>query len=234
MSEPNLNARNTYGGRYKNVVDISRLVAKEPPLRPLNNVAAICEDFKWRFHDRDGRDMVVEYCREAKTMPSAIYRACDSRTKEGKTHNHQSRVPYDARQRLAARLVSEWTKSNGSRREIKAFNFDQLHDWVKRHSRIGIGPVTVYDVAVRIGAYLDVAPESVYLHAGARQGAELLLRERLPEGKVERLPRERFPEPLNELDADSIEDILCTYRALWPAIIGADELDKRTHLRKHI
>jgi hypothetical protein len=32
----------------------------------------------------------------------------------------------------------------------------------------GIGPLTVYDTACRIGEYLNLKPEKIYLHAGTR------------------------------------------------------------------
>jgi hypothetical protein len=36
----------------------------------------------------------------------------------------------------------------------------------------GIGRLTVYDVATRIGAHVDLAPERAYLHAGTATGAK--------------------------------------------------------------
>ena len=54
--------------------------------------------------------------------------------------------------------------------------FADLHDLVRREiGRIaGIGRVTINDVATRIGAHLDLAPERVYLHAGTAAGAKAL------------------------------------------------------------
>lgn len=206
------------------MADVQKAFRKEPPREPLDTVAAVCRDFKWRYADREGRDMVVEYCRAAPNGYEAILRACRSRNAQGKMHNHQTRVPETLREALAQRLADDNYRGKVPMRRM---TFDQLHDWVKRNGRAGIGAVTTYDVSVRIGAWLGIEPESVYLHAGARQGAGLLLQARFPEGKVDRLPRSVFPEPLNELDADSIEDILCTYRAMWPAIVGREMFDRK-------
>ena len=38
----------------------------------------------------------------------------------------------------------------------------------------GIGSLTVYDTATRIGAFLKLEPDRVYLHAGTRDGARAL------------------------------------------------------------
>ena len=41
----------------------------------------------------------------------------------------------------------------------------------------GIGELTIYDTALRIGFYLDIYPDKVYLHAGTREGAKRLIGE---------------------------------------------------------
>lgn len=38
----------------------------------------------------------------------------------------------------------------------------------------GIGPLYIYDVSTFIGAYLNLAPVKIFLHAGARAGAEAI------------------------------------------------------------
>ncbi len=49
--------------------------------------------------------------------------------------------------------------------------FAELHGLVEREigSMRGIGALTVYDVAHRIGAFLGKPPGLVYLHAGTRE-----------------------------------------------------------------
>jgi hypothetical protein len=89
----------------------------------------------------------------------------------------------------------------------------------------GIGPVTVYDVAVRIGAFLGIEPNKVYMHAGVKQGLKAL-ESVLPYGSdllgahtLHRVPMYLFPKPFNRMKADDVEDILCTYREVfltWP------------------
>ena len=74
----------------------------------------------------------------------------------------------------------------------------------------GLGELYIYDTAVRIGAYLGLAPEFVYLHAGTRKGARAL---GLGRGRAYLEIRE-LPGPLQALSADEAESFLCIFRAL--------------------
>lgn len=211
-----------------------REFTKTPPLEPLTSLAAIVRDFRWRF-PRDRRDMVWEYCREAPTLHKAIKRACDSRNAEGKVHNHQSRVWQPNRDALADLLGANALAIRRVLRGVEqrgGDRFDALHDEVDRLKPAGIGPVTVYDVATRIGAYLDVHPTSLYLHAGVRQGLYALLwatddqwslgnqRNFSTVKRVERDTLLRWWPSLEPLPTDEIEDFLCTYRDVFADLHG--------------
>jgi hypothetical protein len=89
-------------------------------------------------------------------------------------------------------------------------SFEALHDIIERE--IGgipdIGPLTVYDVATRIGAHLNLEPEKVYLHSGTKKGAGALglgVRRKMLE------PAE-LPVEFGRLTAREIEDCLCLYK----------------------
>jgi hypothetical protein len=59
----------------------------------------------------------------------------------------------------------------------------ELHALIKRtiHSIGGLRELYTYDMALRIGAFLGLAPEFVYLHRGTRAGARALgLNAKLP------------------------------------------------------
>jgi hypothetical protein len=88
-------------------------------------------------------------------------------------------------------------------------NFADLHELVRREiGRIaGIGRLTVYDVATRIGAHLRLAPERVYLHAGTAEGAKSL---GIDAG--ESVSRSALPGAFRRLSAYEIEDCLCRYK----------------------
>jgi hypothetical protein len=88
-------------------------------------------------------------------------------------------------------------------------SFDKLHESVARviGSIHGIGPLTVYDVATRIGAYLDLEPERVYLHAGTAAGTKAM-------GLANRgstLEPVELPAVFRRLRPPDIENCLCLY-----------------------
>jgi len=183
------------------------LFAKHPPLAPLTSLAALVNDWIYRFGtdgvEKHRRDEVVDYCFQAKNLHMAIIRACDSKRPNGNIHNHQSRVTKAARDTYAKALMAHG---------LRVSNFDALHDICERLAPPGIGPVTIYDVATRIAAYMQLPVESLYLHAGVRIGWCLLHDHRSPD--KERIPRHEIPAELRRLPTDEIEDFLCAYREL--------------------
>jgi len=91
----------------------------------------------------------------------------------------------------------------------KASTFARLYDLIaaKAGELHGIGGLTVYDTARRLGAFLRLEPDRVYLHAGTREGARLF-------GLTDRewvLPSD-LPRSFRRLTAGEIEDCLCIYR----------------------
>ena len=72
----------------------------------------------------------------------------------------------------------------------------------------GIGEVMVYDTAHRIGSYLGLEPEYVYLHAGTRVGAVALGFDRSA-GWIEIAD---LPAAFRRLKPSEIEDCLCIYK----------------------
>lgn len=212
------------------MVSAAKAFSKEPPREPLTNLKAIREDFKWRYVERKKTDQVIKFCGEANSFDSAVERAVRARDAAGKHHNHQSKVDLQARIKLGAIIVRG--KKDMLQRVHAAKEdglewmtpFDAMHDWIDSVKPYGIGPVTVYDVAVRIGAFLEVEPEQVYMHAGVRQGLKSLeaalgnhaAGKRLAGAhKLKRVPLYLFPKPLRSMKADDVEDLLCTYREVF-------------------
>jgi hypothetical protein len=78
-------------------------------------------------------------------------------------------------------------------------NFEELHALVAQTIRQihGIGELTVYDIAHRIGRYRSLSPQTVYLHAGAKDGAKALG----ITGARTSVPLKEFPEPFQEFEA---------------------------------
>lgn len=121
----------------------------------------------------------------------------------GKRFRHQYRIPHSVLKRVSRALLRNLRKLG----RCKSFE-DLLQQVQAAIGRIrGVGPLMTYDTAVRIGARLGLAPEKVYLHAGTRHGATALGLE----GKRATLSLSELPPPLNKLDAQEAEDVLCIY-----------------------
>ncbi len=119
---------------------------------------------------------------------------------------------YDHQRRLKASVLEEASRRLHRAKHLLqcAKTFDGLHDVVdeKIGPLRGIGPLMVYDTALRIGTKLGHKPRQVYLHSGTRQGARMLgLCWRMPS-----LPVECFPPELQELEPREIEDCLCIFK----------------------
>lgn len=208
------------------MVSAAKAFTKDPPRRPLTDLEAIVEDFRWRYVDTKKTDQVVAYCAEADSFQLAVQRAVEARAADGKHHNHQSKVDITARRLFGRRIVRQ-----AQRGALPVDDFDDMHDYLDNIKPYGIGPVTVYDVAVRIGAYLGIEPYSVYMHAGVRQGframSEALERIGYPKANWyirninrDKIPVNNFPKPLDSMRADDVEDILCTYREVFDSWQG--------------
>lgn len=81
-----------------------------------------------------------------------------------------------------------------------------------------IGPVAVYDVTLRIASYNDTKPEWIYLHAGTKKGAQLLLTPKLIKEKRKNGETisvqdfvNKFTNDFTGITSEMMEDILCCY-----------------------
>lgn len=138
------------------------------------------------------------------TFEEAVSHAALAVSQSGRRFSHQRRIPQavlaESRRRLVASL-SALSKSQ---------TFEALHNTVAAviwpiH---GIGELTIYDTALRIGANLQLEPTVVFLHAGTREGARHLGL------SVSRkfIPVAEFPRAFQELKPRQIEAILCIYK----------------------
>jgi hypothetical protein len=193
---------------------IQRLLSMDPPKKPLVDLDSVVDDWLYRFSEggthNDQRDKVVDWTAKQLTLKAAVYVACYSKREDGKMHNHQVKVKAEARREFADRI---WSGVNLASCE----DFDDLHDELERAAPKGIGPVTIYDVAVRIGAWLenrygiDMSPSSLYLHAGVRDSWTTLFGKE----KRDRIPREELPAPLQRIPTDEVEDMICCYKSVF-------------------
>ena len=88
--------------------------------------------------------------------PGAVCPCCRKR------HPHQKRLPHAVFAEFSAGLAKL------SDRIGKAKDFEELHEIIREGRVRGIGPVTLYDTALRIGAQISRLPERlVYCHGDA-------------------------------------------------------------------
>lgn len=136
------------------------------------------------------------------TWSEAIERAWRSLNTDGKMYTHQYRV--------GKKLLSEGLKIclSHNRQSDSFNNFHAVYLWIKSITNLttGLGLVTTYDVARRLGSWLGMHPTMVYLHGGAADGAKKL-------GiKGETVPLNDFPEEIQSLGATHAENFLCIYK----------------------
>jgi hypothetical protein len=167
----------------------------------------LVNDYIARF--RPGAAAELQDYRDLNSLEAAISRAALGVDPQGRKHPHQRRIERAALQESKRRLL-------GHASALKDANsFHQLWQFIGREiGPIGrIGPLAVYDTALRIGAYLSLEPDKVYLHAGTRHGAKALGLQ----ARREWLEMPDLPNALKALSAREAEDFLCIYKAALKA-----------------
>jgi len=152
----------------------------------------------------------IAFHRSPRSLPDALDAAATWRDRSGKVYSHQSRVPRAAKARAGD--------------AIRALELEGVRDFADLLGRVehaiskikGIGDLTVYDVATRIGAYLRIWPDQVYVHAGVRIGVRALHLD----PRQRSLPIEVFPLALRRLEPWQVEDLLCIYSAQIDAVMN--------------
>ncbi|WP_013627482.1 hypothetical protein [Rubinisphaera brasiliensis] len=145
------------------------------------------------------------YFQTLDSIDDAIRFACHG--KDGKIHGHQHLVG-------KAKLEQARKKLQKCSDEIARIKFfDDLLCLVKDRtgSIYGFGVLAVYDTTLRLGAYLDVWPKVVYLHAGTKKGWKAL-GVATKGGTVE---TEQLPKPIRSLEPYQAEDFLCIFKDLF-------------------
>jgi hypothetical protein len=159
-----------------------------------------------RSYIKDCRPNLVKDLDYYKAMPSlfeAISMAALALNHKGKRHNHQRRLKSSTLLLVKEKLLNEYYAIQIAK------DFDTLYDIVKSARVTGYGELAIYDAALRLGAFLNIFPTEVYLHAGTTIGAKKLLSNKPSKHtiKIENLPEEFHP-----LTAYEIEDLLCIFK----------------------
>lgn len=156
------------------------------------------------YYIDEHRDRMKRYFRyyDQQTLNDAIRIAALCVLPGGKRHGHQRRIIQPALNESARRLLGVQNKIKMCR------DFEDLRGFVDKTIRDvwGIGPLTIYDISLRIGAKLGLYPQAVYLHRGVISGAKALgLNYRQKSVLIKDIP-----EPISSnLEPYEIEDFLC-------------------------
>jgi hypothetical protein len=143
---------------------------------------------EWQFFKRCSRQRAIEF-------------AALSKREDGSRHPHQNRIPEKTLAKAEKRLQKCAPEIQHCR------SFDELHDLICQEFEdiSGIGKLTRYDIATRIGAHLGLEPKLVYLHAGAAAAAKRL------GFHGDTIDPNELPAAFHRLRPDEIEDCLCVY-----------------------
>lgn len=136
------------------------------------------------------------------SLKSAVSAAAMCTLPNSKRHPHQYRIP--------------GLSLTQAREILLRVDFSTCHSFEDIHQRVDsairdiymIGILTIYDISHRIGAFLRLEPEHIYLHRGVIDGAKAL---GLPTEKG-KLAVHELPAPFQKLKAYEIEDCLCIYK----------------------
>lgn len=168
--------------------------------RALRNYKDVVRDYISRF--RRSASVELRWFATRSDLETVVELASMCRTPDNKRHPHQRRLPQRALRAAHRRLAKCDLESCRS--------FDELHDLID--DEIGnlesIGELAVYDIACRIGAYLKLEPQRVYLHRGTRAGAQAIGLT----GSQKTLELKDLPTAFRSLKAGEIEDCFCIYK----------------------
>jgi hypothetical protein len=183
------------------------------------NLSKIVKSYK--KYCRSGAERERRYFRIQRTFEDALKLAALAQKPDGKRFGHQRRIPKTVLLKSLSVLLKH------SRPLKKSDTFEELHgklsDLVGNIK--GIGALYLYDTAFRIGAFLNLEPVYVYLHAGTSRGAKNLgLKQTYGLINLNILPP-----ALKKLRAWEVEDILCIYKdELKRHVLSSKSRDKNT------
>jgi hypothetical protein len=187
---------------------LSNVTSCHPAKEIHASLVAVVKNYLDRF--APGEAAYLRFYQIQRTTEGAIEKAAMAELPSGKRFVHQRRIP---RTVLCAAKDSLLTANLSS-----CQTFHELFQMVQQ--RIGgiggIGELTVYDTAHRLGAYFGLSPEYVYVHSGVRDGLRAL---RL-DYRVAQIAVADLPTPFHRLRPEQVEDCLCIYKQQFRRIVS--------------
>ena len=200
------------------------------------------EDYKfWKYRDKDGQsiethfffethsDYLEKYLGFYKDLPNltelivyaadGIFKLTNNGIEYFIRHNHQEIfLDKEGNQRGVPFEVSKQVRDNLIKRinEItKSRTFDEIFQIVTECKVKGFGELSIYDTSMRIASHLNIEPDKVYLHAGARKGMEILeVKGYFEQGssKMKFIEIRDMPIQMQQLKAAETEHLLCSMK----------------------
>ena len=166
----------------------------------LNTYEDIVQNYL-QYHKKNTDDE-REFYSSLPDVISLIRYAGSAKTYKNKRHSHQYR--------LKQVVLNSATLKLNTLPICDCKDFQELHQLLcdELLPICGIGPLMVYDTAVRIGFYFGFEPEYVYLHAGTKEGAKNLGFNT----SRDKVHISEFPEDFQVLKPNELEDCLCIYK----------------------
>lgn len=131
-------------------------------------------------------------------------------------HPHQEVfTDRDGRRRGVSENIAQQVEHNLQDRIddlMNCTNFSEIIKIVGECKVNGFGELSIYDTAVRIGAFIRIEPDEIYLHAGTREGIKQLEEKGyLVEGSSKRrtIRRNEMPKEFEDMSADEIQHFTC-------------------------
>jgi hypothetical protein len=153
---------------------------------------------------RRDEDAELEYFSSPPKLRAAIRIAALAINEDGKRHPHQRRIPGDTLEHFRRALTRKLKALRSSKTFPELMQIsEKVADGFWKNSKL-----TVYDTTLRIGAHLGIKPDRVYLHTGAREGANALGFK----GSLPFLMRRELPKEFRKLKPYEIEHCLCIYK----------------------
>ncbi len=157
----------------------------------------------------ENADRDLHFYRRQRTLADALENAALARLPSGKRAHHQRRLS-------SSTLNAAWIA-------LQQCDFNTCNDFHDLFCLIGqtvrpidgIGELYIYDTALRIGAFLRLVPDRVYLHAGVRVGARAF---GFTGGDY--ILCSDLPVAFTALQPHQIEDCLCIYKRELAALNG--------------
>ncbi len=165
----------------------------------------------WLVRHKRNLHVELNYYR-GMTLDDVIYFSCRGRGIHGVKLSHQKRLNLESLDLFAMNVL---TKRLPLQKAITFDNVFSVLDPIGKNIS-DIGPLAVYDAALRIGWFLRLLPDQVFIQTGSLKGASNLEKKGLliiPCG-ARSLPKASFPKPLQTLEPFEIENFLCVNKEL--------------------